>query len=103
MRTDARSGKKELAALLQLHREENRRRGSQAGIVSRVDRAQSIATTWPANGVVSIRKHLFTNIRLLATTGLLWALATRSDLSRAAQLLRQVALPAFWRPHPLRS
>jgi len=47
----------------------------------------------PANGVSSIRKFLVTSFRLLATVGLLWALATRTDLSRAAQLMAQVALP----------
>jgi len=47
----------------------------------------------PANGVKSIRKFLITSFRLLATVGLLWALATRTDVSRAAQLIGQVALP----------
>jgi glycosyltransferase 2 family protein len=34
-----------------------------------------------------------TSFRLFATVGLLWALATRTDLSHAAQLMAQVALP----------
>jgi uncharacterized membrane protein YbhN (UPF0104 family) len=40
-----------------------------------------------------IRKFLITSIRLFATAGLLWALAARVDLSRAAEIMGQVALP----------
>jgi glycosyltransferase 2 family protein len=40
-----------------------------------------------------IRKFLITGIRLSATAGLFWALATRTDLGRASQIMGQAALP----------
>ena len=42
---------------------------------------------------ITIRRFLTTSVRLCATAGLLWALATRVDLSRAAQMMGHVALP----------
>jgi uncharacterized membrane protein YbhN (UPF0104 family) len=44
--------------------------------------------------VITIRKILITSIRFFATAGLLWGLATRVDLSRAAQIMSQAA-PQF--------
>jgi uncharacterized membrane protein YbhN (UPF0104 family) len=38
-----------------------------------------------------IRKFLITSLRLFATSGLLWALATRIDLGRAAEIMGQAA------------
>jgi uncharacterized membrane protein YbhN (UPF0104 family) len=45
------------------------------------------------NQVSPIRKFLITSLRLLATAGLLWALAARVDLSRAAQIMSHASLP----------
>jgi glycosyltransferase 2 family protein len=47
----------------------------------------------PVSEVSAIRKFLITTTRLLATAGLLWLLATRVDLSRAAEIMSGVALP----------
>jgi glycosyltransferase 2 family protein len=54
----------------------------------------SIYRHGPAGNQVSpIRKFLITSLRLLATAGLLWALAARIDLSRAAQIIGHASLP----------
>jgi glycosyltransferase 2 family protein len=54
----------------------------------------SIYRRGPARNQVSpIRKILITSMRLLATAGLLWALAARVDLSRAAGIIGHASLP----------
>jgi uncharacterized membrane protein YbhN (UPF0104 family) len=45
------------------------------------------------NGIVTIRKVLITFVRLLVTAGLVWALATRVDLGRAAEIMGRASLP----------
>ncbi len=52
------------------------------------------------NQVSPIRKFLITNLRLLATAGLLWALAARVDLSRAAQIMVLMHGVASFTPLP---
>jgi uncharacterized protein (TIRG00374 family) len=47
----------------------------------------------PVSGEITIRKILFTSIRLVASAGLLWALATRVDFGRAAAIMGQASLP----------
>jgi uncharacterized membrane protein YbhN (UPF0104 family) len=44
-------------------------------------------------GIITIRKILMTTLRLLVTAGLLWALAARFDLGRAAELMGRASLP----------
>ena len=54
----------------------------------------SIYRRGPAgNQVNPIRKFLITSFRLLATGGLLWALAARINLSRAAEIMGHASLP----------
>jgi glycosyltransferase 2 family protein len=43
--------------------------------------------------VTNIRKIVITGIRLLVTAGLVWALAARIDLGRAAEIISRVSLP----------
>ena len=47
----------------------------------------------PGNQVSTIRKILVTGIRLVATAGLLWALAARIDVSRALGIIGHAPLP----------
>ena len=44
-------------------------------------------------GLITIRKILIASIRLFATAGLLWALATRVDFGRAVEIMGQASLP----------
>jgi glycosyltransferase 2 family protein len=47
----------------------------------------------PDNQVSTIRKVLFTGIRLFITVGLLWALMARMDLSRALEIISHASIP----------
>jgi glycosyltransferase 2 family protein len=70
------------------------RTGRQSPQVLTVSDRASIYRNGPAgNQVNPIRKFLITSLRLLATAGLLWALAARVDLSRAAQIMGHASLP----------
>lgn len=47
----------------------------------------------PSGRIIAIRSVLISGLRVLCTAALLWALATRLDLGRAAQLVVQASFP----------
>src|SRR6516162_9259133 len=52
-----------------------------------------LAHIHPTKHVTAIRKLLIPSLRLLVTTGLLWALSTRVDLSHVKEVVDHVSLP----------
>src|SRR6516165_5317767 len=52
-----------------------------------------LAHSHPTKHVTAIRKLLIPSLRLLVTTGLLWALSTRVDLSHVKEVVDHVSLP----------
>jgi len=60
--------------------------------LTRKPESASILSNQPSWGN-DIRKFLITSFRVCATAGLLWALATRIDLGRAAEIMGQAAPP----------